>query len=473
MRPAFILALCFSFLIIKPLPIKAQAVLQWILGDPLHLEQGFGLQWLPSGNLLVALNEDKQGPSGSDLGLWRVSQSGDLLGQASLGTMDDDFVRGISPASDNRWWLCGMQTAYEPLRQRAVLRQVDSLGVEDWQWIHPDTLVLSEFKSVGQGAGGNIVAVGSQARPGLGLDPLIAMWDEGGNLVWISQQRDSANDLAHAAWPLPDGSWIVAGDVQMQDLSYRPFAMRINNHDSLLWKVVFDEQLNSGSQQLIMLSNGHLLLVGETYPIAGGFYFDVFLRSFSTEGLSDWYQTHGSPGTDAAFDVVELPGKGELLLTGYGLNPATQNTDAFLLHCDSLGKALDWSYAGASALDYGHALLPVPGSVWGVGFANQGTDSQLLLFQWKETISSLHQARSTPALFLLPQPAQAGSEVRTSVAGNWGRSYLYQANGQLIREFPAQAANDLRWPAPELPGLYLFQTTLNEKPVSFRLWVTP
>ena len=472
MRVFLVPVLLSNFLIINPLIVNAQEVSQWILGDPAHLEQGFGIQALPSGNLLVAVNEDRQGPSGSDIGLWRVSQAGELLGRELLGSDEDDFVRGISPAIDMRWWICGMQTSYEPLRQRATLRQVDSLGVEDWHWMHPDTLVLSEFKSVRPGPGGRVLSVGSQARPGMGLDPLIALWGEGGNLLWISQQRDSANDLAHAAWPLQDGSWIVAGDVQMPDLTYRPFAMRISSQDSLMWKVVFDEQLNSGAQQLIGLANGHLLLVGETYPAPGNFYFDVFLRSFSSEGLTDWYRTHGSNGTDAAFDVVELAGDGNLLLTGYGLNPATQSTDAFLLHCDSLGQVLDWGFAGGAAVDYGHSLFASDESVWGTGFSNQGTDSQLLLFRWQDFPNSLRRPGQSSHLLLAPQPAGPGTEVRTTVAGNWGTSYLYRANGQLVGEFSAQPFGFQSFISPEQPGLYFLHTTLNEKPVSFRLLVT-
>lgn len=466
----------FAFLSLIPLHTSAQqSVDQWIIGSPLHGEQAFGLVELPSGDVLVIVNEEIDSLGGIDLGLWRVTPAGALSDRKVFGSEWNDYARGLSLAMDGEMLLTGMRLTSEPQRQIATLIKLDTLGQISWTWTHPDTNRVSEFKVARCSSTGIILACGSISDTGgPGLDPLIVAFDLNGEVQWISSQRDDATDIAHAPWPLEDGSWVVVGDQQLPDLSYRPFAMRISAQDSLLWRQVYDQQLNSGAQDLTRLQDGNFVLVGESYSGPGSFYFDILVQKFRPDGQGIWQRLHGGTLSDAGFGIFEDTMDHRLTVAGYGYHDAAENTDAIMLWLDSTGLELARSYAGGPSLDHGNALIPSrKGGFWIAGFSNQGIDTQVFLAKgnWSSGATSLPSfSPSNSRIF--PNPVIAGQMIHLETSASYGANWqLYGIQGEFLNQYRFSQGETFSWKAPSVPGIYTFMLSTSQGREIHRLLV--
>lgn len=450
-----------------------QVLQQWSYGSPQFAEEIYGMAFTESGNILLGVNEDIDSIGGSDIGIWRMDRSGNRLDRTIFGSEWDDFARGLEQTGPNEYLLTGMRTASSPFRQRAHIYQLDSLGQIAWTWVHPDTLSISEFKIARKASDGTILACGNIASPGQSIRSLVASFDENGTLISMFSKNDTVREISHAAWPLPDNTWIVAGDRQMPDLTYRPYLMKIDANDSLYWRYTYDEQVNGGSQNITGLADGNLLLIGEGYPAPGIFAFDIFLRKVDPNGQTIWYHTYGDTGTDAGFGVVESPTDHSLTATGYAFNPLAGNTDMILLHTDSLGNELDREYAGLPGIDFGNVILQAQDTVWAAGFSNVGLDSQPLLVKhsWVTGTDGI-DALAASELRLFPSPAMPGEAI--SLAHHFGEAltvHVIDLAGRAVSSTQIPAGRLATFPAPSKEGIYLCQLLLDNRLLTFRLIV--
>lgn len=452
----------------------SQVVQQWSLGTTQFSEEIYGMSATESGNILLGINEDIDSIGGSDIGIWRLDRSANLLQRTIIGSEWDDFVRGFEKVGPNQYLLTGMRTAYDPFRQRATIYMLDSLGQVEWVWVNPDTASISEFKIARRGPGGVILACGNSASPGQKIRSLVVSFDENGAAFNVFSKNDTVREISHAAWPMPDDTWIVAGDRQMPDLTYRPYLMKIDATDSLYWRYTYDELANGGAQNITGLSDGNLVVIGESYA-PGVFTFDIFLRKVDPNGQTLWYSTFGDSGSDAGFGVVESETDHSLSATGYAFNSLSGNTDMILLHTDSLGNEIGREYAGLPGIDFGNIILQLGDTIWAAGFSNIGLDSQPLLVKH----SWYSSAESASAYFdsnftIYPSPVQPLGEVQ--VEWDIQKPVLIRINdmaGRIISETEWQPGRPASFLAPSKEGMYLCQLLLDDGVLNFRLVVSP
>ena len=455
--------------------LHGQIQSQWMIGTDSTNEKIYGMTLTAGQQILMAMNEDIDVLGQTDIGVRLVSRSGQLLNRTIIGSPWDDFTRGLERAGDNQFLLTGMRTAFNPFRQLSTIMMIDSLGQIQWEWVHPDTSSISEFKIARIDKNGEIVACGNISSPGQKIRSLVMRFDENGNMIGEFTQQDTVNEISHAAWPVGNNSWIIAGDRQMPDLTYRPYLMKIDGEDSLIWRQHYDEQVNGGAQNLIGLEGGNLMLIGESYPAPGIFAFDIFLRKVDPSGGSFWYQTYGADGADAGFGVVESPIDQSLSFTGYYLNPLTNNTDAVVFQVDSNGVELGRTWAGGSEIDYGNVIQRDKyDTLWIAGFSNQGLDSQGLLAKhsWSNPVNSIDPF-SKISVTCYPNPVSPGAPIRIAASHPFSSIRITSLLGEQVYSDSFPLTSELSLPQ-ELPaGNYVVQLLLDQKPVNFRLLISP
>lgn len=452
----------------------SQVVQQWSFGTAQYPEEIYGMSATESGNILLGINEDIDSIGGSDIGIWRMDRSANLLQRTIFGSEWDDFVRGFEKIGPNQYLLTGMRTTSGPFRQRATIYQIDSLGQIAWFWVNPDTMSISEFKIARKSDNGIILACGNSSSPGENIRSLVVSFDENGSVLDIFSKNDTVREISHAAWPMPGNTWIVAGDRQMPDLTYRPYLMKIDAMDSLYWRYTYDELANGGAQNITGLADGNLVVVGETYA-PGVFTFDIFLRKVDPHGQSLWYKTYGDSGSDAGFGVVESESDHSLSVVGYSFNALSGNTDMILLHTDSSGTEFGREYAGLPGIDFGNNILQTNDTIWAAGFSNIGLDSQPLLVKhaWGSSTEALENHFS-PTLAIYPSPVQVSGQVVLDWEIIKPRLLLiYDMTGQLVAKRELTPGQPARFLAPAEEGIYLCQLLLDHRVLHFRLVVSP
>lgn len=474
MNRSFHLLLFSFFTLLSTCPGFSQVAQQWSLGTPQYPEEIYGMSVTESGNILLGINEEIDSIGGSDIGIWRMDRSGNLLQRTVFGSEWDDFVRGFEKIGPNQYLLTGMRTTSVPFRQRATLYQIDSLGQVAWFWVNPDTTSISEFKIARMSDNGIIMACGNSSSPGEKIRSLVVSFDENGSVLNVFSKNDTVREISHAAWPMPDNTWIVAGDRQMPDLTYRPYLMKIDAMDSLYWRFTYDEMANGGAQNITGLADGNLVVVGESYA-PGVFTFDIFLRKVDPNGQTIWYSTFGDSGSDAWFGVVESETDHSLSTTGYSFNSLSGNTDMILLHTDSSGNEIGREYAGLPGIDFGNNILQVDDTIWAAGFSIVGLDSQPLLVKhsWYSSTEGIgNQMMSDLRIF--PSPVIPMGEVELEWENQKSSSLrILDITGRIISEIRMEAGQPPRFLAPSKEGIYLCQLLLDDKVLNFRLVVSP
>lgn len=452
----------------------SQVSQQWSFGTTEYSEEIYGMSATESGSILLAINEDIDSIGNSDIGIWRLDRSANLFERTIIGSEWDDFVRGLEKIGPNQYLLTGMRTAYDPFRQRATIYMIDSLGQIEWVWVNPDTASISEFKIARRAQNGIILACGNSASPGEKIRSLVVSFDENGSVLNIFSKNDTVREISHAAWPMPDDTWIVAGDRQMPDLTYRPYLMKIDAMDSLYWRFTYDELANGGAQNITGLADGNLVVIGESYA-PGVFTFDIFLRKVDPNGQTIWYATFGDSGSDAGFGVVESETDRSLSATGYAFNSISGNTDMILLHTDSSGNEIGREYAGLPGIDFGNNILQLGDTIWAAGFSNIGLDSQPLLVKhsWYSSTEGISN-QMIPDFAIYPSPVRPMGEVLLTWESQ--KPYRIKINdmaGRIVSETEWKPGQPAFFLAPSKEGIYLCQLLLDNKVLNFRLVVSP
>ncbi|GAB4404422.1 MAG: hypothetical protein OHK0039_04560 [Bacteroidia bacterium] len=436
------------------LPGRAQS---WVrtFGDTTRFDQGTSVVAWRDGGCLVLGTSDLDSAGGYDVLLTRLDAQGQVRWQRAFGTAQADFAQGLQRAGDTALVATGSIYDLDAGRNDAFVLLADTLGQLRWWRSYGDSLRNASFKHIAPLPDG-FVATGYISSPdGLGNDTYVVRLDPAGGLRWTSPLRDSLIDVGHAALPLPDGGFMVAGDVQRPDGRYNPYVARLDSLGGVLWRQTFDSPYNGGAQSLLALRDGRWLLVGESVPDSTTTAFDFLLVKFDEAGQELWRRTLGDAGAEAAFQACELP-DGDLYIGGYGLDTLSGQTDLLVVRTDSLGHLRARAYYGGAAIDHGYSLAGVgeQGFV-AAGFATAGSDTQYLLV--RDSLPALRplglrKPLSPPSLY--PVPLRAGGRYTLDGIAGAFDVQIYDSQGAMVWQ-AASAPQVLRWPEGLTPGLYL------------------
>lgn len=199
-------------------------------------------------------------------------------------------------------------------------------------------------------------------------DGYISKVAQNGDIIWTQVFGGTSNDSFNAAYELPDGSFIVAGQSQSSN-SGEITATNKGNYDALLAK--FDKDGNpvwnrlyggSGSENFEALSvnsAGEVVVVGSTNSQNGDFLtdgniayggVDGLVGKFDSSGRVMWHKTIGGSGSDYVYSVIDT-NEGKYLLSGTSTSSSSGiitdanngSTDGLVIAINEDGS-LDWNH---------------------------------------------------------------------------------------------------------------------------------
>ncbi|MEL6671767.1 MAG: hypothetical protein AAFR61_06230 [Bacteroidota bacterium] len=295
----------------------------------------------------------------------------------------------------------------------ALFMRIDTSGHMVQTWTTTDTFLNEVFKTACVLPDGSFLASGSISDPnGNGNDTYLRFFNAEGQPQWIANFRDSLeNDIAHASAAIPEGGFLVAGERQLADKTYRPYLLNINKFGDTQWVKTLDYGTNGGSQNILRTQSGEYWLVGEAFPDSQNFFFDYLVVAFDSTGTEKWHRYYGDVEADACFSIAEVK-RGYFVLGGYGYNPAGQSTDFYMVLVDSTGsEMLEW-YWGQNRLDMTLGLIAgQAGGIYAAGFlTTQENDLQYVLYHEPLAFLSTSIAKKLPLLetSLFPNPVSRG-----------------------------------------------------------------
>jgi hypothetical protein len=138
------------------------------------------------------------------------------------------------------------------------------------------------------------------------------------------------------------------GDVNIE-------VVKLHKNGVIIWNNLYGDTLNNGSQGIIELSNGKYLCFGET-EVYHNSPFNFFTNIIDTNGVNFGMHSFGGNGTDALFNLVEIPGM-QLICTGYSRSyNGGQPYDMVFFKADTAGNIKWLKDINSQGIDIGYQV---------------------------------------------------------------------------------------------------------------------
>lgn len=237
------------------------------------------------------------------------------------------------------------------------------------------------FMGVSETSDNGFIFCGYTTNPtGPGNANYIVKTDSNLFMQWQQTYSYSVNAVSDDILETPQGDYVFSGDKKTNGPNYNAQVIKIDNTGAVIWQTDLVFPYNGGCKNLIINAAGDYVVIGEA-ATATSSYFDPFITKLDTAGNIIWSHTIPcSNGPDAGYDILEIT-PDNYLITGFGFDTSSANTDLVVMRLDGFGNEVTRRYYGGPNYDQGYNLIK---SVYNNGFLAAGfsllsPDSKLLL----------------------------------------------------------------------------------------------
>lgn len=352
------------------------------------VDEGGTCVWqLDDGSIFLAGSKG-EGPFGhNDIWVLKLNRQGEVIWERFFGTPDSDYPNDMV-YHEGELIIGGESTNLLTIAKQGFVLALDTLGNETYFSLSgfPDKNV--QFNSVIPAEDGFVACGFISGAAGFGNDIYVKKMSRNGLENWESVIGDLRNEVGNYVGRFANGNYVVTCDKQRPDGKYNVFAACLNNRGEVVWELDVPTIYNGGSKKLLINSAGNALMVGEmSTPSSSSF--DMYLVEVTPDGekvLETWVPA--TVNSDAAFGVCE-PVPGNYLLTGYGYNPETDQTDIPVVSIDADGQLIDRRYYGLDRFDIAYDIEVSPnGGFLVVGSVQTQGDVQIMLISDRIRLAS-------------------------------------------------------------------------------------
>ena len=229
---------------------------------------------------------------------------------------------------------------------------------------------------------GNTKSTGGDLRvPNKGdHDMWFAKLDSAKNIVWQNTLGGSAQDLAVAAVPAPDGGFFIAGNAASQDGDFTGgpggtgrdiWIIKVNANGGVTWKKVLGGTKEDWTSDIVGASDGGCIMAGYTFSKDGdvkGLHgsSDMWIVKLDAGGSLVWQKPLGGTRGDAA-TCIGWDIDGGLLLGGSTnstdgdvTSPPKGQTDMWIVKLDVGGNLVWQKTLGGTGIDAANSITATP-----------------------------------------------------------------------------------------------------------------
>ena len=320
--------------------------------------------------------------------------------QKALGGTSYDSARSIQPTSDGGYIIAGYSqstdgdiTGNHGNRDAWVVK-LSSTGSLQWQktlgGINDD--YANSIQSTSDG--GYIMAGSTQSNDGDvsgnhgSADIWVVKLSSTGNLLWQKTLGGTFSEEANSIQPTTDGGYIIAGntssnngDVTGNHGSVDAWVVKINNNGSLQWQKALGGTNIDNAHNIQFNNDGSYIVVGYTNSNNGDVTGnhgngDAWVVKISSTGSLDWQKCIGGSSDDGA-ESIQITTDGGYIVAGYTNSTNgdvignSGGQDAWVVKFSSTGS-LDWQkcLGGSSGDGARNIQLTIDGGYITAGYTN-------------------------------------------------------------------------------------------------------
>lgn len=429
-------------------------------GEATLQEKGIASLQLEDGAILLLGNAASTDTQSSNITLSKLSPEGDLRWTKTYSTAQNDAANNMTWMEDGNIAIVGERHATDGSDVNGLVLKVDKDGNDLWFTSYGLNNRSETFYSIDQTTENGLIITGFVTGSGFGNDHYVVRLDGSGNVLWAKAYGTGNNEVGVAVRQIPNGDYLMVGDKQFgENGAYGIEVLRLDSVGNEVWQLDVKDFENGGCKNMILDSNGDVVIVGEAFPSKNEA-FDVLLAKVSTDGSVIWQKfIDGTPNGDAGFDLMELE-MGGYMVVGYGFNPGTEQTDVLLSQVDADGDLVETRYLGGDAFDIAYDIIPAIGGGFLVtGFGFEAEDSQYFLAHDLPLTVNIEGNEPTElAIEVYPNPIAVGQLLQTSFLGG-GTVQIFDLQGRLLHSEEYGSLKEIELPISIGEGSYILKIT--------------
>lgn len=454
------------FVLLAPVINAQMPSFQKIFGDSITSDRGVATLLIDD-QIVMLGNTTNPKERDLDIELVSLDMTGAIRWNKTFGTGRNDIVHKMILNTNDEIVIVGEIQNSSATSSEGFVLITDKNGEEVWFETYDDRNKNFFFNDIKETPTGDYIICGAATGNGFGNDYLFVMIDKDGEILWQKDFGNDLNEVGVAIYPLEDGSFFVAGDKQQSDQGpYGIEALGLDSLGNVKWQTDINDFPNGGCKHMIRNQDGQFMIVGEAVP-PGQMAFDVILANINADGtLNSQIFVPATNNGDAGFAILELENLDEYVITGYGYNPETNDTDIFISQVNNRGEEIDRSYFKQPGNGIGYDLIATPeGGFIVTGAVFEGNDPQYFLaLDYPLTTSTFDQEQINQPL-LYPTLVEEHTQALTlSETIPNARVAIYNVMGVLVGTYESAFLNAI--PIHHLEsGVYYLQ--INSQRINF------
>ncbi len=380
----------------------------------------------------------------SDYWVVKLSATGDIAWEKSLGGTGPDVANAVLQTSDGGYLIAGQTSSADgdvttsSTAQRVWLVKLDPSGNLSWQKEYANGFTAN---SLIESADSHYILAGSASTGALpdfqGItDFWIAKIDNTGTLVWEKSLGGSDRDVAYAVTLASDGGYVLTGHTFSNDGNVSGnhgnvdvWVVKLDDSGTLDWQKCLGGTKDETAYAIRQTTDGGYILTGETGSDDGdvsgnhGINLDYWVVKLAANGTLQWQKCLGGNGTDKGYDIQQTADGGYIVA---GLAGSTNdgdvsgnhgyNSDAWIVKLNSMGS-IEWqSCYGGTGFEKANAIYETAAGEYifaGMTFnstdgdvsANRGAEDFWVVKLAETPVSIADQTRSQPVK-MYPNPVR-------------------------------------------------------------------
>lgn len=311
---------------------------------------------------MVGTSKSLQAVSGG-LALTKIDASGNRIFEIAYGGTTLDIGTNICKTSDGNLLLLGMTSLPTTTGTQVdiFILKVNANGDTLWTKIYGDATQFDVAEGLLETDNGDILILGSTYN-GSTNDFKLLRLDGQGNLLWQkiynSPYKDEGINIAAAE----NNQYILLGRRQDGDDDF--YAMKIDGQGNLIWENTYGTPQYEQAHSITKTSDGNFLLCGHSSGL--DILHNLYLTKITTDGLVLYEKHYGGEKHDGGTSAIELS-NGHLLLAGETDSYGNASKRAYFIETDATGEIIEELSFGGDLADKFSAIVELDDAYYLIG----------------------------------------------------------------------------------------------------------
>ncbi len=301
----------------------------------IEVDVGYGMIRCAEGGHFIIGSTSSFGAGDVDFYLVRIDESGEEQWSKTYGSSYDDYGRSIIDTDDGSYLLLGYTEDSNENIHNAYLIKIDGGGNIKWERNYCRGAWASAFKILRAHDTGYII-VGKHGSVSTSGDMIIKI-NENGDSLWTQVYSTESMGDNTGICKTSDGGYAIASYDNTSSNSFDLCVIKTDVSGNQEWKRLYGGNREEYGHAIKETNGGDFIIAGTTSSY-DSWDQDCLLLKINANGDTIWTRMYGGDETDCAKDVVVLS-NGNLLLAG-GTYSFGVHDNIYLIETDQEGNVL-------------------------------------------------------------------------------------------------------------------------------------